>query len=123
MKAGGRTGLVALVVAGLFLGSLVLAPLAESVPAYATAPALLYVACLMARGLTEIDWEDPTDYAPAVVTALAMPLTFSIANGIAFGFISFAGIKIIAGKWREAGLTMMVLALLFVLRYALLAGT
>jgi len=123
VKAGGRTGLVALVVAGLFLASLFLAPLAGSVPAYATAPALLYVACLMARGLTEIDWEDPTDYAPAVVTALAMPLTFSIANGIAFGFISFAGIKILAGKWREAGLTMIVLALLFALRYALLAGT
>jgi len=57
------------------------------VPAYATAPALLFVACLMARGFAELDWDDVTEYAPAVVTALAMPLTFSIANGIAFGFI------------------------------------
>jgi AGZA family xanthine/uracil permease-like MFS transporter len=123
VKAGGRTGLVGLTVAALFLVSLVLAPLAGSVPAYATAPALLYVACIMARGLTEIDWEDPTDYAPAVVTALAMPLTFSIANGIAFGFITYVATKLLAGKFRQAGLTMIVLALLFALRYALLAGS
>jgi len=71
--------------------------------------------------MPEIDREDPTDYAPAVVTTLAMPLMFSIGNGIAF--ISFTGIKILAGKWREAGLTMIVLALLFAVRYALLAGT
>jgi AGZA family xanthine/uracil permease-like MFS transporter len=122
VKAGGRTGLTALVVALLFLASLFLAPLAGAVPAYATAPALLFVACLMARGLTEVNWSDPTEYAPAVVTALAMPLTFSIANGLGFGFISFAGIKILAGRWREAGATMIALAALFVLRYAILAG-
>ena len=122
VKAGGRTGLVALAVAALFLVSLMLAPLAGSVPAYATAPALLYVACIMARGLTEIDWEDPTDYAPAVVTALAMPLTFSIANGIAFGFITYVATKLLAGKFREVGLTMPVLALLFAVRYAWLSN-
>ncbi|HET8728215.1 MAG TPA: NCS2 family permease, partial [Alphaproteobacteria bacterium] len=87
-NAGGRTGLTAVVVAVLFLACLFFAPLATSIPAYATAPALLFVACLMARGLSEIDWEDVTEYAPALVTALAMPLTYSIAHGIAFGFIT-----------------------------------
>ena len=67
-----------------------MAPLAGSIPAYATAPALLYVACLMARGLTEVEWDDITEAAPAVITAIAMPFTFSIAEGIAFGFISYA---------------------------------
>lgn len=85
---GGRTGLTAMVVALLFLASLWLSPLAATVPAYATAPALCYVAVLMARGLAEIDWSDLTESAPAVMTALAMPFTFSIADGIAFGFIS-----------------------------------
>src|SRR6202030_874744 len=75
VKAGGRTGLVGVTVAALFLASLFLAPLAGSVPAYATAPALLFVACLMVRSLTEIAWDDPTEYAPAMVTALAMPLS------------------------------------------------
>ena len=87
VKAGGRTGLVGVTVAALFLLTLFFAPLAHSVPVYATAPALLFVACLMARGFAELDWEDVTEYAPAVVTALAMPLTFSIATGIALGFI------------------------------------
>ena len=120
VRAGGRTGLVGVVVAALFLASLFLAPLAGSVPAYATAPALFYVACLMARGLAEIDWEDVTEYAPAVVTAMAMPLTFSIANGIAFGFIAYAAAKLLAGKWRDTSPALLVLAALFLLRFALL---
>jgi AGZA family xanthine/uracil permease-like MFS transporter len=118
VKAGGRTGLTAVTVAALFLLTLFLAPLAQSVPAYATAPALLFVACLMARGLAELDWDDPTEYAPAVVTALAMPLTFSIANGIALGFISYAAVKLLSGRFAEAGPSMTVLALLFILKYA-----
>ncbi|MGH6995318.1 MAG: NCS2 family permease, partial [Stellaceae bacterium] len=87
------------------------------VPAYATAPALLYVACLMARGLAEVDWEDVTEYAPAVVTAIAMPLTFSIANGIAFGFILYAAIKLLAGRTSEASPAVIVLGLLFLIRF------
>ena len=75
-------------VALLFLLSLFFAPLAGSVPAFATAPALFFIAVLMTSGLAEIDWDDLTVAAPVVVTALAMPLTFSIANGIAFGFIA-----------------------------------
>ncbi|MGE3969362.1 MAG: NCS2 family permease, partial [Dongiaceae bacterium] len=101
VKAGGRTGLTAVVVAILFLAALFLAPLAGMIPAYATAPALLFVACMMTRGLTEIDWEDVTEYAPAVVTALAMPFTFSIANGIAFGFITYAAVKLLSGRWQQ----------------------
>ena len=102
VKAGGRTGLTGVIVAALFVLTLFLAPLAQSVPVYATAPALLFVACLMARGFAELDWEDVTEYAPAVVTALAMPLTFSIANGIALGFISYAAVKLVSGRWQEA---------------------
>ncbi|HDZ39770.1 MAG TPA: NCS2 family permease, partial [Marinobacter sp.] len=83
ISAGGRTGLTAVVVAVLFLACLLLSPIASIIPAYATAPALLYVAVLMASGLKLIDWDDITEAAPAVVTALMMPLTFSIANGIA----------------------------------------
>jgi AGZA family xanthine/uracil permease-like MFS transporter len=118
VKAGGRTGLVGVVVAVLFLASLFLAPLAGSVPAYATAPALLFVACLMVRGLTEISWDDATEYTPAVVTALAMPLTFSISNGIALGFIAYVGIKLLSGRVREIGWPMTILAVLFIVHYA-----
>ena len=118
VKAGGRTGLTGVTVAALFLLTLFLAPLAQSVPAYATAPALLFVACLMARGFAELDWEDVTEYAPAVVTALAMPLTFSIANGIALGFISYAAVKLLSGRFAEASPSMMVLAALFIVKYA-----
>src|SRR5579883_3373054 len=120
VKAGGRTGLVGVVVALLFLLSLFLAPLAGTVPGYATAPALLYVACLMTRGLAEIDWEDVTEYAPAVVAAIAMPLTFSIANGIAFGFIAYAIIKLLAGRIAEIKPAVVVLGALFLVKFAVL---
>jgi AGZA family xanthine/uracil permease-like MFS transporter len=120
VKAGGRTGLVGVVVAALFLLSLFLSPLATAVPAYATAPALLFVACLMARGLAEIDWEDVTEYVPGVVTAITMPLTFSIANGIAFGFIGYAAAKLLAGRFSEVKPTVLVLAALFIVKFALL---
>ena len=118
VRAGGRTGLTAVVVALLFLLTLFFAPLAESVPQYATAPALLFVACLMARGFSELGWDDVTEYAPAVVTALVMPLTFSIANGIAFGFITYVAVKLLAGRWREASPSLWVLAVIFVVKYA-----
>ncbi|HEY1504160.1 MAG TPA: NCS2 family permease [Stellaceae bacterium] len=123
VRAGGRTGLVGVVVAILFLLSLFFSPLAGSVAAYATAPALLYVACLMARGLAEIDWEDPTEYAPAVITAIAMPLTYSIATGIAFGFIAYTAVKLLAGKWAQVSPALAILALLFLVRFAVLGST
>lgn len=120
INAGGRTGLTAVTVAVLFLLCLFLAPLAETIPPYATAPALLFVACLMARGLAEINWDDITDVAPAVITALAMPLTYSIANGIGFGFITFAVVKLLSGRHREVSPAVYVLAILFIIKFAIL---
>ncbi len=115
---GGRTGLTAVVVAILFLAALFFSPLAGSVPAYATAPALCYVAVLMARGLAEIDWNDLTEAAPAVVTALAMPFTFSIADGIAFGFITYVAVKLLAGRFRDLSIPVVIIALLWVVKFA-----
>ena len=117
INAGGRTGLTALTVAVLFLLALFVAPLAGSIPPYATAPALLYVACLMARGLVEVAWDDITEAAPAVITAIAMPFTFSIAEGIAFGFIAYTGIKLVAGKFGDIHPAVAILAVLFVIKY------
>lgn len=119
VNAGGRTGLTAVTVSLLFILVLFLSPLAALVPAYATAPALLYVACLMARGITEINWDDVTEFAPAMITVTVMPLTYSIAHGIAFGFIAFAFAKILSGRWREVGWPVLILALIFLLKYAL----
>jgi AGZA family xanthine/uracil permease-like MFS transporter len=118
VSAGGRTGLTAAFVGVFFLCALFFAPLAGMVPAYASAAALLYVACVMTRGLAEIDWEDITEYAPAVVTAITMPLTYSIATGIGLGFITYALAKLISGKAREASPAVIVLALLFAVKFA-----
>jgi len=118
VAAGGRTGLTAAFVSLFFLAALLFAPLAGMIPAYATSAALLYVACVMARGLAEIDWDDITEYAPAVVTAITMPLTYSIATGIGLGFITYTVCKILAGKAREASPAVMVLALLFAIKFA-----
>jgi len=115
---GGRTGLTAVTVALLFLVALLLSPLASAVPAYATAPALLYVAVLMARGLSQIEWNDLTESAPAVVTAITIPFTFSIADGVAFGFISFAGLKLLTGKFREVSPAVIMIAVLWLIRFA-----
>ena len=121
VQAGGRTGLTALTVAVLFLAALFLAPLAGSVPGYATAPALLYVACLMVRELIDVEWEDLTDAAPAALTALAMPFTYSIANGLAFGFISYVILKAFTGRWRDIHPATLLVAVLFVIRFAFFA--
>lgn len=118
VDAGGRTGLTAVVVAILFLLALFLAPLAETVPAFATAPALFYVACLMTRGLKDLDWEDVTEYLPAVVTAVMMPLTFSIAHGIGLGFITYAGIKILTGRVKDMGSAVPIIAVAFLIKLA-----
>jgi len=120
IKAGGRTGLTAVTVAVLFLLALFISPLAGTIPAYATAPALLYVACVMTQGLAEIDWEDVTESVPAVITAITMPLTFSIATGLGLGFISYAVVKVLAGKASEVPVAVYVIAALFVVKFALL---
>lgn len=120
ITAGGRTGLTAVVVAILFLACLLFAPIASVIPAYATAPALLYVAVLMAGGLKLIDWDDVTDAAPAVVTALVMPLTFSIADGIAAGFITYAAVKALSGRWSDLNASVSLIAIVFVLKFIFL---
>ena len=120
VQAGGRTGLVAVTVAVLFLLTLFLAPLAGSVPAFATAPALVFVGCLMIAGARDIDYADATEYVPAAVTIVSMPLTYSIADGIAFGLVTYAGIKLVAGRIREISPAVAILAALFVIKFAFL---
>jgi adenine/guanine/hypoxanthine permease len=121
VQAGGRTGLTAFTVAILFLAALFISPLAGSVPTYATAPALLYVAGLMMRELTEVEWEDLSEAAPAALTALAMPFTYSIANGLAFGFISYVVLKLFTGKWKQIHPATAIVAVLFIIRFAFFA--
>lgn len=116
VSAGGRTGLTACTVAVLFLLSLFFAPLAAGIPPFATAPALLFVAVLMVSSLAEVDWSDLTTAAPVLATALAMPLTYSIANGIAFGFIAWSAIKLCAGRRHELNPALLILAGLFVIK-------
>ncbi|MDX3907518.1 MAG: NCS2 family permease [Pigmentiphaga sp.] len=122
VQAGGRTGLTALVVGLLFLAALFISPLAGSVPAYATAPALLYVAGLMMRELIDIKWDDVTEAIPAALTALAMPFTYSIATGLAFGFISYVVLKACSGRVREIHPAAWLIAILFVIRFTFTAG-
>ena len=117
VAAGGRTGLTAVVCAGLFLLALFFSPLVGMVPAYATAGALLYVAVLMTSGLSSIDWDDITEAAPAVVAAVMMPLSFSIANGIALGFIAYAVIKTLSGRAQDVSISVYALAALFIAKF------
>ena len=118
IQQGGRTGLTAVAAAVFFLLCLGFAPLAQSIPAYATAPALVFVAAYFARNLRDLDWEDVTEYVPAVLATVLMPLTYSIANGIAIGFISYAVIKLVTGKLSEINWAVMLVAVLGVLHYA-----
>lgn len=122
VQAGGRTGLTAMTVSVLFLACLFIAPLAGSVPAYATAPALFFVACLMLRELVELDWDESTEVVPAAVTALMMPFTYSIANGLAFGFISYALIKLCTGKAKEVHWMTWLIAGVFLFKFIYVGG-
>lgn len=118
VAAGGRTGLTAVVVGFLFLLALFFSPVAGMIPAYATAGALLYVSVLMLSGLANVDWHDLTEAAPAAVTCIMMPMTYSIAEGISFGFISYAIIKLLSGKAREVSVSVWFMAIVFVIKYA-----
>jgi adenine/guanine/hypoxanthine permease len=122
VSEGGRTGLVAVVVAVLFALAAFFAPIAGAIPAIATAPALVIVGALMIRAVTTIRWDDLTEAIPAFLTMLAMPLTFSIANGLALGFIFYPLLKALAGRWREVSPLVYVLAALFMLRYVYLGA-
>ena len=117
IAVGGRTGLTAVVIGFLFLVALFFAPLAGSIPAHATAPALIFIACLMAKGAKDINWDDITDYTPSVLIMVAMPLTFSVTDGIGIGFISYVVIKIIAGKYKEVSPPMYLLSGVFLFKY------
>ena len=122
VQAGGRTGLTAITVAVLFLACLTISPLAGAVPAYATAPALFFVACLMLRELVDLDWNESTEVVPAAVTALAMPFTYSIANGLAFGFITYAAVKLFTGRVREVHWMVWLIALVFLFKFIWIGG-
>ena len=116
IKEGGRTGLTAVTVAVLFAVCLFLAPLAQSVPAFATAPALIFIATYFLRNIKDIDWDDISEYVPAALAAIIMPLTFSIAYGIAIGFVSYVLIKALSGKGRSlnyASIGLAVVSALF----------
>jgi AGZA family xanthine/uracil permease-like MFS transporter len=110
VASGGRTGLMAVTVGVMFLLSLFFAPLAGMIPAYATAGAIFYVAVLMMFSLKEIDWEDITEAAPAAVVLLFTPLTYSIADGIALGFITYTVVKAATGKFNEISIAVWVLS-------------
>ena len=122
VQAGGRTGLTAVTVAVLFLACLFISPLAGVVPAYATAPALFFVACLMLRELTELNWDDSTEVVPGVVTALMMPFTYNIANGLAFGFITYAALKLFTGKAKEVHWMTWIIAAVFLAKFIYMGG-
>lgn len=114
---GGRTGLTSFVTGILFLVALVLAPIVVLIPSVATAPALIYVGCLMMGSIKAVDFSEPSDAVPAFLTIIMMPLTYSIANGIAFGLISFCIIKLLTGRAREIKAPTAVVAALFVLQF------
>ncbi|MDR7115206.1 NCS2 family permease [Caulobacter sp. BE254] len=121
VTAGGRTGLTAVVVGLLFLATLFFAPLVQAIPAAATAPALILVGALMVGSLVDVDWADPTVAIPAFLTLITIPLTFSIANGLAFGITSYAVLRLLTGKIGRGDWLLLVLAALFVVRFVYLA--
>ncbi len=118
VQAGGRTGLTALTIAILFLLAMFFSPLAGSIPAYATAPALVYIAGLMLRELAEVNWDEATDSIPAALLVLGMPFTYSIATGFAFGFISYVVLKACTGRYKEIHPATAIVAFLFFIRFA-----
>ena len=121
-NAGGRTGLTAVTVGVLFLLALFFSPLAGMIPAYASAAALLFVACVMASLMANLEWEDITEAAPAVIAAITMPLTYSIATGIGLGFITYAVIKVLAGRFKDIPIAVGILAIVFAVKLILVPG-
>ena len=117
VSVGGRTGMTAVVVGLLFLLTIFFSPLAGMVPAYATAGALVYVGILMASSLIKVQWDDLTEATPAFITAAMMPFTYSITEGIAFGFISYCVMKLGTGRWREVNEPVWVVSLLFLIKF------
>jgi AGZA family xanthine/uracil permease-like MFS transporter len=121
ISEGGRTGLTACVTGSLFLMAIFFAPLVGAIPVVATAPALILVGALMVGTLRTLPWDDLTEALPAFLTFLAMPLTFSIANGLALGMISYPLVKLLAGRARDLSWGTVLVATLFLLRFLYLA--
>jgi len=120
VEAGGRTGLTAVIIGTFFLIAIFFSPIASMVPSYATAGALVYVAILMLGGMERLDWSDSTELLPALIMIIMIPLTFSIANGIAIGFISYVVLKLAARKTLDISMGAWFLFLIFVLKFILL---
>ena len=116
---GGRTGMTSMVTGILFVIALFMAPFIDLIPGVATAPALIFVGCLMISGIKDVDFGDPTEALPAFLTIAMMPMTYSITNGIAFGLISYVIVKVFTGRYKEVKLTAVIVAILFVLQYLL----
>jgi AGZA family xanthine/uracil permease-like MFS transporter len=122
VAAGGRTGLTAIVVGLLFFATIVFTPLVQAIPAAATAPALILVGALMMGAIAEVEWEDPSVAIPAFLTVIITPLSYSIANGLAFGLTSHALLKLARGQAKRSDWLLFVLAALFVARFIYLGG-
>ena len=120
VEAGGRTGLTAVIIGMFFIIAIFFSPIASMVPSYATAGALVYVAILMLGGMERLDWSDNTELLPALIMIIMIPLTFSIANGIAIGFIAYVVLKIAARKTLDISMGAWFLFLIFVLKFILL---
>ena len=121
VEAGGRTGLTAITIGLFFIVAIFFSPLASMVPAYATAGALIYVAILMLGGMEKLDWSDNTELLPALIMIIMIPLTFSIANGIALGFIAYVALKVSSGKINDVSSGAWFLALIFLAKFAFLS--
>ena len=120
VEAGGRTGLTAIFVGILFLFSMFLSPLASIIPPYATAGALIYVAILMLGGMEKLNWSNATELLPALVIIVMIPLTFSIADGIALGFLTYTALKFFSGKYNEVTIGAWFLTLIFISKFIFL---
>ena len=120
VEAGGRTGLTAITIGVFFLIAILFSPIASIVPSYATAGALVYVAILMLGGMERLDWSDNTELLPALIMIIMIPLTFSIANGIAIGFISYVVLKLAARKRTDISIGAWFLFIIFLLKFIIL---
>ena len=120
IEAGGRTGLTAVIVGILFLLATFLSPLAAAVPAYATSGALIYVSILMLSGMESLNWNDQSELLPALVIVVMIPLTFSIANGIALGFLAYVSLKVFVGEISKISLGAWFLTAIFVAKFIFL---
>jgi AGZA family xanthine/uracil permease-like MFS transporter len=121
VAAGGRTGVTAIVTGGLFVVALFLAPVVGAIPNAATAPALIVVGSLMMTVVAEVKWEDPEVGVPAFLTMMTIPLTYSIANGLAFGFTAYTLLKVLRGKYRQVSWFVYLLTALFIVRFVYLS--